>query len=263
MANPHQQKPSTWSQIWAFAQWNRTWTFAQDLLEHFGVRHLLLGPPRLATLPDEQVSRLNSNLTYNPAGFTRWQYDHGWKRVTFPPPYHLTTSYHGEAGTRIVPARWQYVTVQAVRACPWPACIIVGCDNEKLARFEKADERLEGFIAHARNKRMQLQTTFPWKHQNKTQLVQGLKRSFALVAATVEAHPCLKEDFQVYLRSDGSVFNVDLDRCFDRNRSLAASLSNSIELGMTPNWPTAFCRRVTDQRRFDKALETFYERLSR
>ena len=31
----------------------------------------------------------------------------------------------------------------------------------------------------------------------------------------VKAHPCLKIDFQVYLRNDGAVLNIDLDRCDD------------------------------------------------
>ena len=29
----------------------------------------------------------------------------------------------------------------------------------------------------------------------------------------VKAHPCLKIDFQVFLRNDGAVLNIDLDRC--------------------------------------------------
>ena len=53
-------------------------------------------------------------------------------------------------------------------------------------------------------------------------LVQRMKQSFALVEATVKAHPCLKLDFQVFLRSDGSVFNIDLDRCFKKERSKTA-----------------------------------------
>ena len=29
----------------------------------------------------------------------------------------------------------------------------------------------------------------------------------------VKAHPCLRADFQVFLRNDGAVLNIDLDRC--------------------------------------------------
>ena len=128
MANPHQQNPTPLSQIWAFAQWNRTWTFAKRLQERFGVKHTLLGPPHLATLPEEQATRLNFNLTYFPASFRRkvprrtsdgrTYFPRGGPSVTYPPSY----------------APGKEVTVQAVRACPWPSCIIVGCDMEKLSR---------------------------------------------------------------------------------------------------------------------------------
>ena len=33
-----------------YAQWNHTWTFAEGLRRDFGVEHLLLGPPLIATL---------------------------------------------------------------------------------------------------------------------------------------------------------------------------------------------------------------------
>ena len=116
MANPHQQNPTPLSQIWAFAQWNRTYAFAQELQKRFGVKHTLLGPPHLAALPEEQATRLNFNLTYFPASFRRKV--RGGPSVTYPPSY----------------APGKEVTVQAVRACPWPSCIIVGCDMEKLLR---------------------------------------------------------------------------------------------------------------------------------
>ena len=172
VANPHQQNPTPLSQIWAFAQYNATYAFAQELQERFGVKHTLLGPPHFSTLPREQAARLNANLTvrfpytppppehklnecspisspisllplparppapiarspaprplftllrsgpaqYFPAAFLRRVRGGGF--VTYPPPY--------------LPGK--EVTVQAVRACPWPACVIVGCDMEKLTR---------------------------------------------------------------------------------------------------------------------------------
>ena len=207
------------------------------------MKHTLLGPPIISSLPDEQAARLNANISYQPAGFLRFKYDHGWKRVTYPPPY--------PAG--------KDVTVQAVRTCAWPSCIIVGCDREKLSRFnfDRPDARLEGFLRHARKRRMGAK-------QNRTKVVEGFKRGLASVAASVRAHPCLKEDFQVYLRTDGSVLNVDLDRCFGHNRSVPISLSNSVELPLEPgpaSVPQTFCRAGGDQRKLDKALEQLYQRL--
>ena len=214
--------------------------------ERFGLKHTLLGPPIISRLTAEQAVRLNRNISYQPSGFLRFKYDHGWKRVTYPPPY--------PAG--------KDVTVQAVRPCAWPSCIIVGCDREKLSRFnfDEPDARLKGFLRHARKRRVNMGT----KTQNWTKVVEGFKRGLASVAASVRAHPCLKEDFQVYLRTGGSVLNVDLDRCFGHNRSVPISLSNSVELPLEPgpaSVPQTFCRAGSDQRKLDRALKQLYERL--
>ena len=246
--------------------WNRTWTFAQELQERFGVKHTLLGPPHFATLPEAQATRLSSNLTFSCPGTSDFA-KVGDVHVTYPPPY----------------PSGEEVTVQAVRPCAWPSCILVGCASEKLPDFEKG-ALLEGFISHARDDVVRSST-------KATKLVQGLKQNFALVAAAVKAHPCLKYDFQVFIRSDGRVLGIDLDRCFkpsninslkhlkqsktssgtvDDARSSAISLSNAIELPEPSrrDWspggqPGTFCRRGSEQRRFDKALDHLYERLNR
>jgi len=99
--------------------------------------------------------------------------------------------------------------VQAVRSCPWPECMVLKCDP----RPSSALIAIEGFVANA---------------PNKTKLRLGLHRNFALVTAMIKAHPCLKWDFQVYLRNDGAVLNIDLDRCWqaspnrDTNKSRVA-----------------------------------------
>ena len=84
--------------------------------------------------------------------------------------------------------------VQAVRSCSWPECMVLKCNP----RSSSALISFEGFVASA---------------PNKTKLRLGLQRNFALVTAMIKAHPCLKRDFQVYLRNDGNVLNLDLDRC--------------------------------------------------
>ena len=70
-------------------------------------------------------------------------------------------------------------------------------------------QAIEGFVANA---------------PNETKLRLGLQRNFALVTAMIKAHPCLKIDFQVYLRNDGAVLNIDLDRC---KRNTSGSVSHS------------------------------------
>ena len=233
-------------QAWALAIWNRVWTFAQELQERFGVKHMLLGPPQLATLPEEQAARLNKNLT-----------------AVFP-------MVDGRAHPLARYPAGEEVTVQAVRECTWPSCIMVGCRSEKLPSFT-GGALLEGFIAHARHGAVQSST-------NATMLVQRMKQSFALVEATVKAHPCLKLDFQVFLRSDGGVFNIDLDRCFKKERSKTAG---PIEDEISPldiiklpepsrrDWSPGgqpgrqlFCRRGSEQRILIKALDHLFRRLN-
>jgi hypothetical protein len=117
--------------------------------------------------------------------------------------------------------------VQAVRSCSWPECMVMKCYHflvrrlgpEGYSSLHEANlhlltaQAIEGFVANA---------------PNQTKLRLGLQRNFALVAAMVKAHPCLKWDFQVYLRNDGNVLNIDLDRCWqaspirDTNKSRVA-----------------------------------------
>ena len=81
--------------------------------------------------------------------------------------------------------------VQAVHSCSWPECVVLRCTSPLT------NQAIDGFVANV---------------PNKTKLSLGMNQNFALVAAMVKARPCLKNDFQVYLRNDGAVLNIDLDR---------------------------------------------------
>ena len=126
---------------------------------------------------------------------------------------------------------------------------MLGCTYLKVKSFERG---ATSFIANA---------------PNKTELGQGIKKNFALVAAMVMAHPCLKLDFQVFLRNDGRVLNIDLDRCdqlelgtsmhspplseaFQRNMT-----AFQLELALIPG----LCKAPHEQARLVKAIESLYE----
>ena len=140
---------------------------------------MLRGPPLLATLSHEQATCLNAKLQ---------ALDHQkhpkWRLIGHP--------------SKVDSAKQWYATgphpVQAVRSCSFPECMVLRC-SESLA-----DQAVDDFLVNV---------------PNKTKLSLGIKQSFALVAAMVKAHSCLKIDFQVYLRNDGTVLNIDLDRCDD------------------------------------------------
>jgi hypothetical protein len=100
-------------------------------------------------------------------------------------------------------------------------------------------QAIEGFVANA---------------PNKTRLRLGLQRNFALVTAMIKAHPCLKRDFQVYLRNDGAVLNIDLDRC--RNTSGSVSHNDRLSWCVDKN-------RLENETNNDRALESPEANLSR
>ena len=160
-------------------QWSRAWALAEELRATFGVDHLLRGPPLLATLSHEQATYLNAELQ---------ALDHQkhpkWRLIGHP--------------SKVDGAKQWYAAgphpVQAVRSCSFPECMVLRC-SESLA-----DQAVDDFLANV---------------PNKTKLGLGIKQSFPLVEAMVKAHSCLKIDFQVYLRNDGAVLNIDLDRCDD------------------------------------------------
>ena len=129
------------------------------------------------------------------------------------------------------------LSVQGVRACSYPECMLLRC-APLTARA------IEGFVANA---------------PNRAKLSQGIQQSFALFPAMVKAHPCLKIDFQVYLRNDGAVLNIDLDRCDELNPGTREPLnaSQELELAQIPG----LCQRGSGQAFLNEALGQVYERL--
>ena len=93
--------------------------------------------------------------------------------------------------------------MQAVRSCSWAMSVLLKCCVVHSVRplgqnNPTTAQAIEGFVANA---------------PNKTKLRLGIQQNFALVTAMIKSHPCL-----IYLRNDGKVLNIDLDRC-KQNRS--------------------------------------------
>ena len=127
--------------------------------------------------------------------------------------------------------------VQGVRSCSYPECMLLRC-------APLAAQAMEGFVANA---------------PNKTKLSEGIQQSFPLVVAMVKAHPCLKIDFQVFLRNDGAVLNIDLDRCDELKSITRKPLRDpqKLRLAKIPG----LCKRGSGQVFLDKALGQLHERL--
>ena len=124
------QQPNTRTHVgWLVAEgtmlklgiWNRTWGLAQALHTRFGVRHTLIGAPRLIPLPAQEAAYLNAHLT------------------KFIQEFHISKRY--TSGT---------VLVQPVASCGWPSCLFLGCGSGPKGRYFKA--RLPEFLAHVPDK---------------------------------------------------------------------------------------------------------------
>jgi len=199
----------------------------------FGVDHLMRGPPLLATLPQAQATYMNAKIK------------------TLDRRKRLSRRRLDLPGHWKVENATQYLTVglhpvQGVYSCSYPECMLLKCAPPAGAKQHAplTAQAIEGFAANA---------------PNKTKLSEGIHQSFALVAAMVKAHPCLKIDFQVYLRNDGAVLNIDLDRCDELTPGTREPLnaSQTLALAQIPD----LCQKGSDQVFLDKALGQLYERL--
>ena len=203
------------SHVGSLTEWSRAFAHAEELRTHFGVDHLLRGPPFLATLSHEQATYLNAKIQarLDRQKHPKWHYPY---RSILRHGYNITLVRYYAAGPH---------PVQAVRACSWPECVVLRCTSPLT------DQAVDGFVANV---------------PNKTKLSLGIKQNFALVATMVKARPCLKSDFQVYLRNDGTVLNIDLDRC-----EIPVGDEEKLRLAQFPG----LCGRHSSQLTLDKALE--------
>ena len=167
-------------------QWSRAWAFAEELRADFGVGHLMRGAPFLANLTREQAKHLNARMHKVLEDTLRHNLELPWGQTRAAMRLPTITGDRNYYAAGLHP-------VQAVHSCSWPSCMLMKCFVARRAT--------KSFVASAPN-------------NTKPSLGTKLKRSFALVAAMIKAHPCLKSDFQVFMRNDGAVLNIDLDRCY-------------------------------------------------
>ena len=94
--------------------------------------------------------------------------------------------------------------VQPVRSCPSPSCLLIGCGhgNKKGTSAKSFARRLAAFLEQVHDKE-------EFKHA----LEQNIRSWNAMTQATA----CLRLDFQAFIRNDGQIFHVDLDRCLNVN----------------------------------------------
>ena len=98
-----------------------------------------------------------------------------------------------------------HVLVQPVRSCPPPSCLLMGCGpGTKAKSFVKM---LAAFLENVHDK-----ATF----------IHALEQNVRSLNATVRVTKCLHRDFQAFVRNDGQIFQIDLDRCILRVSPLAS-----------------------------------------
>ena len=92
------------------------------------------------------------------------------------------------------------VLVQPVRSCPPSSCLLMGCGHGSKER--SFTHMLAAFLEHVHDK-----ATF----------VHALEENVRSVNAMVRVTTCLHKDFQAFVRNDGQIFHIDLDRCSVRS----------------------------------------------
>ena len=89
------------------------------------------------------------------------------------------------------------VLVQPVRSCPPSSCLLMGCGHGGKER--SFTHMLAAFLEHVHDK-----ATF----------MHALEENVRSVNAMMRVTTCLHKDFQAFVRNDGQIFHLDLDRCF-------------------------------------------------
>ena len=96
------------------------------------------------------------------------------------------------------------VLVQPVRSCPPSSCLLMGCGHGGKAHAFARD--LAAFLEHV---------------HDKEKFVRALEQNVRSVNAMVRVTTCLHRDFQAFVRKDGKIFHIDLDRCLLDNEPMA------------------------------------------
>ena len=88
--------------------------------------------------------------------------------------------------------------VQPVRSCPSPACLLMGCGHGN-AKWKTFAQMLAGFLEQV---------------HDKAKFEHALEQKIRSWNTMMRATTCLHADFQAFIRNDGQIFHVDLDRCY-------------------------------------------------
>ena len=98
------------------------------------------------------------------------------------------------------------VLVQPVRSCPPSSCLLMGCGHGGKAHAFARD--LADFLEHV---------------HDKEKFVRALEQNVRSVNAMVRVTTCLHRDFQAFVRKDGKIFHIDLDRCLLDDEPMASA----------------------------------------
>ena len=161
--------------------WMKTWELAKDLHTRYGANHLLLGPPRLIDLANSDAALLNAHL-WNPVRHTNVS----------------TLRLYAESN----------VLVQPVLSCPSSSCLLMGCGLR--AKGKDLWDALGGPMGKSFTRML---AAFLEHVHDKATFIHALEQNVRSVNAMMRVTTCLHRDFQAFVRNDGQIFHIDLDRC--------------------------------------------------
>ena len=98
------------------------------------------------------------------------------------------------------------VLVQPVRSCPPSSCLLMGCGHG--GKEHSFAHNLAAFLEGV---------------HDKEKFIHALEQNVRSVNAMLRVTTCLHRDFQAFVRNDGQIFHIDLDRCLLDDEPMASA----------------------------------------
>jgi hypothetical protein len=152
------------------------YAYAMDLERRFGIQHTLAAPPQRYRFTPDDVKILAENRTRHISEPV------GARRLCSSFPYCFTEDFTS--------------TVQPIHFVDMSKSLIIKFHDSKIKEFLQRENEVSKL--------------------NRTAILETLAVHVKRTQAMMEENPCLWNDFQVMVHLDGSITQLDLDRCFHR-----------------------------------------------
>ena len=164
---------------------DQAYRFAEEIFQKYGVRHTLAAPPSFYRMNAADLAKMKSHRVLVRDGTLLGPRDDR----SFPGRMYRTA-------TSLV------VSIQPVHYLDPDTTKILKCDTNKVYNFEQRIGELAATELQRKGHAF-----------NRTEVALNLAQGQQHLKQMMTEMPCFWRDFQFILQSDGTVYNLDLDRC--------------------------------------------------